>query len=109
MDIVKKEFTSVAIRFSVQKNEKEVGRASLFVIVNDLHREPYGLLEDVFVDEAERGKGIGSSLINQVIEEAKKRRCTKLIAQSRYGKTAVHALYEKLGFKDHGKNFRIDF
>ena len=42
-----------------------------------------------------------------IIEEAKNKGCYKLIAQSRYGNKA-HGLYEKIGFEDHGKNFRMN-
>ena len=105
----KKELESKAIRFSVDENGKEIGRASLFLITNDLHDQPYGLLEDVFVDESARSRGIGTELVNAVIEESKSRGCYKLIGQSRYGRESVHKLYEHLGFKDHGKNFRMDF
>ena len=55
-----------------------------------------------------RGKGIGSSLVSGVISHAKKQGCYKIICTSRYKNTEVHKLYEKLGFKDHGKEFRID-
>lgn len=102
------EFTSKAIRFSVSEDGVEVGRASLFLITNDLHAEPYGLLEDVFVAENQRGKGLGTQLVRAVIEEAKAQKCYKLIGQSRYGREEVHALYTGLGFEDHGKNFRMN-
>ena len=96
-------------RLSVVTENGEVGHAYLYLIRNDLHDEPYGLLEDVFVGEEFRGHGYGSALVQRVIDEAKTVGCYKLIGQSRYGREAVHTLYESLGFIDHGKNFRIDF
>ena len=105
----KEQRSSEALRFSVEEDGKEVGRAWLYLIKNDLHDEPYGLLEDVFVESEFRQKGYGTQLVNAVIEEAKARGCYKLIGQSRYGREKVHALYERLGFVDHGKNFRMDF
>ena len=44
-----------------------------------------------------------------LIEEAKNQGCYKLICTSRNSKPRVHSLYEKIGFKDWGKEFRIDF
>jgi hypothetical protein len=41
-------------RFSVRDGELEVARAYLYVMHNDLHKEPFGLLEDVYVDESKR-------------------------------------------------------
>ena len=97
-----------AVKFIAEIDGKAIGRAYLYLIYNGLHESPYGLMEDVFVEEEYRGKGIGTQLVQAVIAEAKERGCYKLIGQSRYGKENVHALYERLGFKDHGKNFRID-
>ena len=96
------------IKFTIRDESKEVARASLYVLFNDLHQEPYGLLEDVFVDEAYRGKGYGRELIHSVIEEAKVQRCYKLIATSRVTRPEVHAMYEKYGFKNYGLEFRMD-
>lgn len=88
---------------------KIVGRAYLYVMTNGLHKRPFGLLEDVFVEPDHRGGEIGTALVRRVIAEAKRRRCYKLIATSRYARDRVHALYARLGFTDHGKEFRMDF
>jgi GNAT superfamily N-acetyltransferase len=109
MNIQSEEKTSRAIQFFIKEDDIEVARASLYLISNDLHAEPYGLLEDVFVEETLRGKGLATELVNAVIVRAKEEGCYKLVGQSRYGREHVHALYLKLGFKDHGKNFRMDF
>ncbi|MEY4744540.1 MAG: hypothetical protein RL272_485 [Candidatus Parcubacteria bacterium] len=88
---------------------KAVGRAYLYVLTNGLHDRPFGFMEDVFVEPEHRGGDIGTALVMRVIAEAKKRGCYKLVATSRHERDRVHALYLKLGFKDHGKEFRIDF
>lgn len=88
---------------------KVVGRAYLYVMTNGLHDRPFGFMEDVFVEPERRGDGTGTALVGRVIAEAKKRGCYKLVAGSRHERDRVHALYLKLGFKDHGKEFRIDF
>jgi GNAT superfamily N-acetyltransferase len=88
---------------------KVVGRAYLYVMTNDLHDRPFGLMEDVFVDAEHRGSEIGTALVKRVVAEAKRRHCYKLIATSRYARGRVHVLYDRLGFKDHGREFRIDF
>ena len=101
--------TARGIKFVAKEDGKDVGRAYLYILYNDLHSEPFGLLEDVFVEEECRGRGIGTALTKAVIAEAKVQRCYKLIGQSRYGRDKVHQLYLSLGFVDHGKNFRMDF
>lgn len=109
MEIVNIDKQSPAIKFIAKENGKEIGRAFLYLIYNDLHSEPYGLLEDVFVDETGRGKGIGNALVLAVIDEAKKKGCYKLIATSRTSRSQIHAWYERLGFKQYGLEFRMDF
>jgi len=99
---------SEAIKFIIEKDGKVAGRAYLYLIYNDLHSEPYGFLEDVFIEESYRGQGIGGELVKAVIEEAKELGCYKLIGTSRNSRTEVHEFYKKLGFEDYGKEFRID-
>ncbi len=109
MEYKKDRIQAEGVRISVSENGKELGRATLFLMTNDLHDTPFGLLEDVYVDETQRGRGIGSELVKKVIEEAKQRKCYKLIATSRYARPKVHDLYIRLGFEDHGKEFRMNF
>lgn len=96
------------IKIIAEENGKPVGRAYLYILYNDLHKKPFGFLEDLFVDESARGKGIGKKLVYAIIEKAKENNCYKLVANSRYSREKVHYFYEKFGFKDHGKEFRIN-
>lgn len=109
MEITKQTITASGIKFSAQHEGKEVGRAYLYLMTNDLHDKPFGLMEDVFVDESCRGQGIGTQLVQALIAEAKAQGCYKLIATSRHSREKVHALYKRIGMQDHGKEFRIDF
>jgi GNAT superfamily N-acetyltransferase len=109
MKIKKKVIEYKGIRFSVKVYGREIGRAFLYILQNNLHKEPFGYLEDVYIDEDLRGKGIGTKLLNEVIEEARNRGCYKIVATSRYFREEVHKLYERLGFKKQGIEFRLDF
>jgi N-acetylglutamate synthase-like GNAT family acetyltransferase len=109
MQLNKTEKQSKAIKIEAEKDGKIVGRAYLYLICNDLHQEPYGLLEDVFVEDSERGQGTGTELVKAIIAEAKAQGCTKLIGCSRYSRSNVHEWYKSLGFTDYGKEFRVDF
>lgn len=95
-------------RIAIADEGREIGHAYLYILKNDQHTEPFGLIEDVFVEEAARGQGAGRELLKALIEEAKKRGCYKLIATSRHGRNDVHAWYQRLGFRDHGTEFRMD-
>jgi GNAT superfamily N-acetyltransferase len=105
--INKKAVKAEGIKFFVKKDGKEVARAFLYMMKNDLKKEPFGLLEDLFVDEELRGQGIGTELLNKVIAEAKKLNCYKLVATSRYKRESVHKMYEKAGFKNFGIEFKM--
>lgn len=100
---------STAIRLSIEREQKEVAHAYIFLITNDLHDRSYGLLEDVYVDDAYRGQGIGTELIHAVITKAKELGCYKLVATSRDSRPEVHAWYERCGFDKYGAAFRMDF
>lgn len=108
MNIKKTEKSTLGIKISVEENGLELGRVWLYLVYNDLHAQPYGLLEDVFVDEEVRGQGVGNKLLEESIIEAKNRGCYKLIGTSRKSRENIHAWYKKLGFEDYGLEFRMD-
>jgi GNAT superfamily N-acetyltransferase len=99
-----------SIRFSISKDGVEIAHAFLYLLKNDTHEEPYGFFADINVDESHRKEGIGSELVAAVIARAKAEKCYKLIATSRDDgtRTMVHEWYKRLGFRDYGKEFRMD-
>jgi GNAT superfamily N-acetyltransferase len=109
MEIKQKKIKAGGIKFFIEQDGKEVARAFLYILKNDLHQEPFGFMEDVFVQEEYRSQGFGTILVNKLIALAKEKRCYKLIATSRHSRPKVHLLYEKLGFKNQGIEFRMDF
>lgn len=109
VEIKAKTVKAKGIKFSILEAEREIARAYLYIMHNDLHSEPFALLEDVYVAESQRGTGLGTKLVKQAIANAKELGCYKLIATSRKSRSKVHQLYLKLGFKERGLEFRIDF
>jgi GNAT superfamily N-acetyltransferase len=100
--------TAHGIRFSISGGDGEIARAYLYVMRNDLHGAPFGLLEDVYVDESQRGGGLATRLVQEVIAAAREAGCYKLIATSRTSRPKVHELYQHLGFENHGVEFRMN-
>ena len=108
MEFKEKTIETMGIKICVEENGREIGRCFIYLIKNDLHKEPYSLLEDVYVDENFRGKGIGTELVKRAIELARKLNCYKIIATSRFERENVHEFYQKLGFEKFGYEFRMD-
>jgi len=96
-------------RITLEQDNQEIARISVIYIKNDLHEEPYGLIEDLYIDESFRGKGLARKLFEAAIQTCKEQGCYKIVATSRYSRTSVHDFYLRLGFKDYGKEFRLDF
>ena len=107
-EIRRKEQPARGVRFSIERADGEVARAYLYIMTNALHDAPFGLLEDVLVVESERGSGLGTALVEEVIAAARAAGCYKLVATSRASRPRVHALYERLGFASYGVEFRMD-
>ncbi|MEK6951099.1 MAG: GNAT family N-acetyltransferase [Nanoarchaeota archaeon] len=95
-------------RLTFTKEGKEIARLRLYFIENDLHQQPYALIEDLFVQEEFRGQSLGRKLMLAAIEEAKRNGCYKILATSRQEREKVHEFYKKLGFKEWGKEFRME-
>jgi GNAT superfamily N-acetyltransferase len=109
MEIRNRPARAEGLRFSIDQDGREVARAYLYLAENDLYPGRwFGLLEDVFVDESARGRGLGSAIIRHVVAEARRRGCYKLVATSRHGRQPVHDLYRRLGFAEWGREFRLE-
>lgn len=89
------------------ENNKIVGMISLIIF-----RIPYskkGFLEDLVVDEKCRGKGIGTKLILNAVNEARKENVKCLDFTSSPKRVAANNLYQGLGFKKRETNvYRIE-
>jgi ribosomal protein S18 acetylase RimI-like enzyme len=62
------------------------------------------LIEDVVVDEAARGSGVGAGLVSAAIEEAARRGARHVDLTSRPSRDAANRLYQKMGFKRRETN-----
>ncbi len=63
---------------------------------------PTGLrawIEDVVVDEAARGTGVGEALTNAAIDESRRRRVRSIDLTTRPSREAANRLYARLGFE----------
>lgn len=69
---------------------------------------PSAVVEDVLVDPAWQGHGIGKQMMHHARAVAADCRCYKLVLSSKTSRTAAHAFYESLGYDRYGYSFGID-
>ena len=109
-----KEWTEKELTETVQLNahlviardgETIIGAAQLLVIDDPVWGRRWGLVENVYVKEGYRKKGIGSDLMSAIETQAIGLGCKfiKLTSRKKEGK----ALYRSLGYEE-GSSFRME-
>lgn len=63
-------------------------------------RQPFGVIENVVVDEAVRGLGIGSGLMGYVEQLCRERGCFKIMLLSSSKRLRAHRFFAALGYSD---------
>lgn len=83
-----------------------VGSFELLIMDNLAHvGAPSGIVEDVVVHPAWRGRGIGKQMMSFALEQCRQAGCYKLALSSNRKREAAHRFYEALGFQKHGYSF----
>jgi len=80
---------------------KVIGTAVLLVQLNLSHSgQPYGHIENVVIDQAQRGNGVGIKMIEYLTRQARKENCYKIILNC-----AKHNIpfYKKCNFIETGE------
>lgn len=94
----------------LEVDSRIVGSLVLFITPNLTHKgKPFATVENVVVDEGERGAGHGRQLLAFAIDEAKAAGCYKLALTSHKSRTEAHRFYESLGFQSTHDAYRIEF
>jgi ribosomal protein S18 acetylase RimI-like enzyme len=65
------------------------------------HGGPAAWLDELYVDPALRGRGIGARLVDAALAVARTRGCVALDLEVEAGHDAAERLYERLGFHRH--------
>lgn len=85
------------------------GSATLIIVPNLTHQgRPYAIVENVVVDQTQRGGGIGELLMRHAIEAAGRAGCYKLSLTSNRRREDAHRFYERLGFVATHEGYRIE-
>ncbi len=71
-----------------------------YAVVNNLWQEgQIAYIYAMVVDEAFRGRGLGTSLLEHVIENARRDGLKRVELDSGFPRESAHAFYQKLGFE----------
>ena len=93
------------LTYEIKEGDDVIATAQLYIMESE--KGEYGRIENVFVDPEYRGQGLGTTLSRHLLRESESLghyKCT--LASS---KPNAQRIYEKLGFKKHGQEYRIDF
>jgi len=91
-----------ATLLAARRDGAVVGIAVVAVHRKLTHRTAW--LEDVVVDEAERGRGVGEALVRAAIEEARRQGAPELELTTGPWREAANRLYPRLGFRRRETN-----
>ncbi len=70
---------------------------------------PAAILENIVVDEAQRGQGIGRAMLEYARERALEHGCYKLSLTSNARRADAHEFYRCCGMVQHGVSFRYQW
>jgi GNAT superfamily N-acetyltransferase len=65
--------------------------------------QPFGLVENIVVSHATRGKGVGRALLQHIEELALRHNCSKLMLLSATARQDAHRFFESAGFNGSTK------
>ena len=80
-------------------NSKVIAFCSLMVKNSLYWHGPLGILEEMVVDEQYRRQGVGTKLLQRIMEIAKEAGCQAVSLDSDLHRSEAHAFYEKHGFQ----------
>jgi ribosomal protein S18 acetylase RimI-like enzyme len=83
-------------------NNKPVGFTQLYPKYSSVHVSKNWILNDLFVDQAHRKKGVGGELIYAATDFARRNDSKFMELSTATDNYAAQSLYEKIGFKKFG-------
>lgn len=87
---------------------KVVGFCSLSIMHTLWSAGRLGHIDELVVDEGFRGKGIGSHLLNEMMQRAGKKGCLRIELESDLRRNEAHRFYTDRGFKMAAYSFWKD-
>jgi GNAT superfamily N-acetyltransferase len=82
------------------RRSAKIGFGSL-TLKNNLWQEGYvGHVDELVVDSTHRSRGVGTLLLNQIIELARRKGCRRVELDSAFHRKEAHMFYEQHGFEN---------
>ena len=104
-EIIRREDTKI---FVAEENGELVGVVTFYLLPNIRHGWHRGHIEDFFVTEKMRGKGVGGLIFTAIKEFCRKNNIKVIKLDSGNELTNAHAFYERNGGKSTERFFRFD-
>jgi GNAT superfamily N-acetyltransferase len=106
-EVLKEFLGSPYFRLLVLEVDGEIqGTLHLYLVPNIAHGgKPWAIVEHVVVDEAQRSKGYGETLMAEALRLAREAGALKMSLGSNVRRVASHRFYERLGFQASQKGF----
>ena len=73
-----------------------------YFVLCDVEKGDFHVAE-LAIDESQRGKGLGSKVLNDVIDYAKKNNLKRVTLDADFRNTGAKSLYERMGFREFNK------
>lgn len=89
----------ILLGFTAGNPEVPAGFAQVYHSFSTVQLGPILILNDLYVDEKFRGRGLGEELIRGVIRYMQNTGCRKILLQTNLDNFKAQRLYERLGFK----------
>ncbi len=84
-----------------------VGTADLLIVPNLTHGgAPWAVVENVVVDEAVRRRGVGGTLMTEIVRRCEDAGCYKVQLLSHKQRTQAHQFYRSVSFEAVAEGFR---
>ncbi|MGM0835383.1 MAG: GNAT family N-acetyltransferase [Bacillota bacterium] len=94
-----------SVIFLTYDQEQAVGFTQLYPSFSSVQMKRTWVLNDLFVHEAHRGKGIGEQLVKKAIEFADSRGAAGVLLETMPDNVNAQRLYERIGFEKEENYF----
>jgi len=97
---------SEAQRYICAVDEGRIAGFCSLTITNDLWQQGFlAHIDELIVNQADRGRGIGSQLLQSIMALAREAGCTRVELDSAFYRVEAHAFYQHAGFENRAYLF----